>query len=399
MASIKNKLTVNGIRNPKGKKRLGDGAGLWLNYSNAGGKSWVFRWSPKGGKPREMGLGSYPAVSMARARELAAQCREHVAAGKNPKTERDRFTGNSFGQVADIFHETMASRWTNEKTQWQWKTTLGNRCKPIRKRPVSEIDTADILKILNPIWQEIPETAGRTRSRIEQVLDFAKAKEWREGENPARWRGHLSNILPQRQKLTHGHHAAMPYSDLPEFWQRLNGMEALAARALELLILTATRTSEVLKAQWSEIDLEARLWVIPAERMKAKRDHRIPLTDEAVAILEPLFENRISDYVFPGQKQGKPLSGMSMEMLLRRMKVKAATVHGFRSTFRDWCGDETSFAREIAEAALAHKIGSDVEQAYRRGDALEKRRRLMKVWADYCHGMKSEKVVQLRNLR
>jgi integrase len=374
---------------------MGDGAGLWLNTQQSGAKSWVFRWSPKGGKPREMGLGSFPAVSLARARELAARCRVHVAAGYNPKTERDRFTGNTFGQVADQFLDTMAPRWTNEKTKYQWVTTLGDRCNPIRERPVSQVDTADILKILNPIWQEIPETAARSRSRIEEVLDFAKAKGWRDGENPARWRGHLANILPPRQKLTRGHHPAMAYSDLPAFWNRLNGMEALAARALELLILTATRTSEVLKATWDEFDLANGLWVIPADRMKAKRDHRIPLTSEAVAILNPLFENKISNFVFPGQKQGKPLSGMSMEMLLRRMKVKTVTVHGFRSTFRDWCGDETSFAREIAEAALAHKVGSDVEQAYRRSDALEKRRRLMETWAEYCGGVLANKEVAL----
>jgi integrase len=318
-----------------------------------------------------------------------------VAAGYNPKTERDRFTGNTFGQVADQFLDTMASRWTNEKTKYQWVYTLGDRCNPIRERPVSQVDTADILKILNPIWQEIPETAARSRSRIEEVLDFAKAKGWRDGENPARWRGHLANILPPRQKLTRGHHPAMAYSDLPAFWKRLNSMEALAARALELLILTATRTSEVLKATWDEFDLDKGLWVIPAERMKAKRDHRIPLTSEAVAILKPLFENRPSEYVFPGQKHGKPLSGMAMEMLLRRMKVKTVTVHGFRSTFRDWCGDETTFPREIAEAALAHKVGSDVEQAYRRSDALEKRRRLMEAWSDYCIGAKQGNVVNI----
>jgi integrase len=187
----------------------------------------------------------------------------------------------------------------------------------------------------------------------------------------------------------------MAYLDLPAFWKRLTGNEALAARALELLILTATRTSEVLKATWDEFDLDNGLWVIPAERMKAKRDHRIPLTSEAVVILKPLFENRTSEYVFPGQKHGKPLSGMAMEMLLRRMKVKTVTVHGFRSTFRDWCGDETTFPREIAEAALAHKVGSDVEQAYRRSDALEKRRRLMEAWAYYCTGAKQSKVVNI----
>ena len=395
MAGITNKLSATSISSSKNKRRLGDGAGLWLNISKSGGKSWVFRWSPKGGLPREMGIGPYPAVSLAKARSIAAECRVHVAAGKNPKTERDRFTANTFGQVADQFIETMATRWTNEKTKWQWKSTLAERCNPIRQRPVSELDTADVLKILNPIWQEIPETAGRVRSRIEQVLDFAKAKEWREGENPARWRGHLSNILPARQKLTRGHHPAMSYQDLPAFWKALSGKEALAASALLLLILTASRTSEVLKATWNEFDLDNCLWVIPAERMKEKRDHRIPLTSESVAILEPLLENRISDYVFPGQQPNRPLSGMAMRMLMRRMKIENVTVHGFRSSFKDWCGDETNYPREIAEAALAHKVGNDVEQAYRRSDALEKRRKLMQAWADYCTGAKQGKVVSL----
>ena len=221
------------------------------------------------------------------------------------------------------------------------------------------------------------------------------AKGWRDKENPARWRGHLANILPARQKLTQGHHPAMAYSDLPSFWRVLKEKEALAAKALQLLILTASRTSEVLKSTWNEFDLDNALWVIPAERMKAKRDHRIPLTSEALSILELLHENRISDFVFPGQNPNRPLSGMAMEMLLRRMKIENATVHGFRSTFRDWCGDETNFAREIAEAALAHKIGSDVEQAYRRGDALDKRRRLMEAWSNFCCGALTRDVVSL----
>jgi len=358
-------------------------------------RSWVFRWTPRGGKPREMGLGPFPEVSLARARELAAQYREHVASNRDPKAERDRCIGNTFGEAADAYLEAMSSKWTNDKTRWQWKTTLNNRCEPIRKRPVTQIDTADVLKILKPIWQSIPETASRTRMRMEAVLDYAKAKEWREGENPARWRGHLANILPKPQKLTRGHHAAMPYRELPHFMEKLQATEALAGRALELLILTASRTGEILKAQWEEFDLEQSIWTIPAERMKMKRHHRIPLTKAALDILSPLSEARINSFVFPGQKPGKPLSNMALEMHLRRMRIENVTVHGFRSTFRDWCGDETSFAREIAEAALAHKVGNDVEQAYRRSDALDKRRRLMEAWAGYCCGSVSNNVVRL----
>jgi integrase len=339
MVRATNRLTVRGIESLKSRGRHADGLGLWLNVGKTGSKSWVFRWTPRGGKVREMGLGPYPAISLAAARKRAFDNRRMVAHGLDPKRERDRQDGKTFGEVADTYFEAMQSRWTNDKTRSQWNSTLTTVCKPIRNRQISEIEIADILKILKPMWSVTPESAYRVRMRMEGVLDFAKARGWREGDNPARWRGHLENILPARQKFTQGHHPAMAYSDLPEFWQQLNGKEALAARALELLILTASRTSEVLKAPWDEFDLDGGLWVIPAVRMKAKRGHRIPLTGEALAILKPLYEIRISKFVFPGQKSGKPLSGMSMEMLLRRMKIENATVHGFRSTFRDWCGD------------------------------------------------------------
>ncbi len=394
IARAANKLTALGIDKLKTRGRHGDGLGLWLNVGKTGGKSWVFRWTVKG-HVREMGIGPYPAISLAIARQRAFEYRRMVAIGLNPKTERDRQSGKSFGETADEYLIAMQSRWTSEKTRKQWISTFTDYCASIRQKPVTDVDTADILKILNPIWGKKSETAARIRMRIEGVLDFAKSNGWRESDNPARWRGHLANILPTRKKLQRGHHPAMDFHALPAFWENLERKEALAARALQLLILTASRTSEILKATWDEFDLDNSLWVIPAERMKAKRDHRIPLTSEAVAILGPLLENRISDYVFPGQNPNKPLSGMSMEMLLRRMKIKGVTVHGFRSTFRDWCGDETSFPREIAEAALAHKVGSDVEQAYRRSDALEKRRRLMQAWADYCTGAKQGKVVNL----
>jgi len=394
MARKTNRLTAISIDRMKAQGRFADGGGLWLNVTHTGSKSWVFRWTRKG-KVREMGVGPFPAVSLANARRKVFEYREMVANGLNPKFERDRQDGKTFGEVADTFLEDMKARWTTEKSRNQWKSSLNDYCSPIRNRLVAEIETSDVLKILNPIWSVKAETASRVRMRIESVLDYAKAKGWREADNPARWRGHLSNILPARQSHTKRHHPAMEYGDLPDFIVRLRGSEALAARALDLLILTASRTSEVLKAEWSEFNLNKAIWVIPAERMKAKRDHRIPLTDDALEILKPLYECRVSDFVFPGQKLGRPLSGMAMEMLLRRMKVTEVTVHGFRSTFRDWCGDKTSFPREIAEAALAHSVGSAVELAYRRSDALEKRRQLMNAWADYCGGVKQGKVVQL----
>ncbi len=249
------------------------------------------------------------------------------------------------------------TNWRNEKHRKQWQMTLDVYCQPIRIKSVAVISTADVLSVLQPIWNEKNETASRLRGRIENVLDYARSKGWRTGENPARWRGHLKNILPARSKLSRGHHAAMKYGKVPEFIKRLRERDAIAARALEFLILTAARTSEVLNATWDEFDLENALWTIPAHRMKAAEEHVVPLSGAAMGILKPLHEAKLSAYVFPGQNPDKPLSGMSMEMVLRRMKVENATVHGFRSSFRDWCGDETLFPREVAEAALASQGG------------------------------------------
>ena len=262
--------------------------------------------------------------------------------------------------------------------------TLTEYCVAIQSRKVSTIGTDDVLKVLNPIWTKKAETASRLRGRIERVLDFAKARGWRTGENPALWRGHLKNVLPVRQKLTRGHHAAMPYNQVPAFLEDLRGHQAMAARALEFLILTAARSGEVYEAKWVEIDLEAAVWTVPANRMKAGREHRVPLTDAALAILKPLNEAKQSDYIFPGYKSGRPLSIMAMTMLMRRMKLGHLTVHGFRSAFRDWAGDATAFPRELAEAALAHVVGDMTERAYRRSDALEKRRELMNAWDNFC---------------
>ena len=396
MARMTNRLTATGLASIKVKGRFADGGGLYLRVSEDLNKSWVFRWV-RHGQAREIGLGAFPAVSLANARKMAVKFREQLADGLDPKAERDkeREQIRTFATVADEYLEAMAGRWSNEKTRWQWRTTLTEFAKPIRKRPIGQIDTTDVLRLLKPIWQEKAETAAKARMRLESVLDYAKAKGWRDGENPARWRGHLSNILPARQKLTKGHHPAMPYSEVPTFAASLRQSEAMAARALEFLVLTAGRTGEILKATWDEVDLDSGVWTIPAARMKAKRDHRVPLTGDMVAILQPLHETRVSAYVFPGQKPGKPLSNMALEMLMKRMKIEGASPHGFRSSFRDWAGDCTSFPREVAEAALAHKAGDSTEQAYRRSDALEKRRSLMAAWADYCMGRNGGKVVKL----
>jgi integrase len=402
MAKGRNRLTARAIDTRKQPGRMFDGAGLILNITASGSRHWIFRYTlpkniPAKGKTRiqEMGLGPYPDVSLAMAREKADLHRSNVAAGLDPKNERDKETGKTFGEVADSYIVSMQGKWSNDKSIRQWKDTVDVKAKAIRDRPIADIETADILKVLQPIWQKTPETASRVRGRLENILDYAKAHHWRTGENPARWRGHLSSILPPRQKHTIRHFPAMPYRDIPAFIERVQANPGLSSRAMELLILTASRTSEVLNAQWSEFDLDEALWIIPAVRMKVRVEHRVPLVPRALEILQPLYEDRYTDYVFPGQKHGRPLSNMALEMVLRRMKVEGVTVHGFRSSFRDWCGDETSFPREIAEAALAHTVGSNVERSYRRGDALEKRRRLMEAWADYCGGNRSEKVVSL----
>lgn len=395
MAGGRNRLTATAVEKRKAKGRMFDGAGLILRITASGSKSWIFRYTPKGGRVTEMGLGGYPQVSLAAARDSAEECRTLVAAGKNPKAERDRESGKTFGEAADSFYEAMQARWTNDKSRYQWRRTLKETCSSIRSKPVADLGTDDVLSILQPIWQKTPETASRVRGRIESVLDFSKSKHWRTGENPARWRGHLENILPKRDKAkTVVHRPAMPYSEVPSFIAKLRERPAVAAYALELLILTATRTNETLGAKWDEFDLEKALWVIPAVRMKLRKDHVVPLSDRALEILAELHESRYSEYVFPGQKHNRPFSNMALLMLLRRMDRNTVTVHGFRSSFRDWAGDTTSFPREIAEAALAHAVGG-VEGAYRRGTALEKRRQLMHAWADFCSGAAGGKVVQL----
>lgn len=383
MARAIHKLTDRGCKAASGVQLLSDGGGLYLNISKAGSKSWSFIWR-KGAKRNEMGLGGFPAVSLAHARVRAAECREMVAAGGNPITERRKEEVPTFGACADAFIGSMEGQWKNDKHRAQWRMTLETYAGPIRQKPVSEVETDDVLRVLQPIWQKRPETASRLRGRIERVLDFAKVRGWRSGENPALWRGHLAHILPSRSARTRGHHAAMPYGDVPSFFARLNEHEAVAARALEFLILTAARSGEVRDATWDELDLETGVWLIPGERMKMGKPHRVPLSKAAVALLEKLAKLRVSEFVFPGQRAGRPMSNMAYAMLMRRMNLGHLTVHGFRSAFRDWAGDETSFPRELAEQALAHQVGNEVERAYRRSDALNKRRELMEAWSTFC---------------
>ncbi len=279
----------------------------------------------------------------------------------------------------------MRPQFRNAKHIAQWEMTLRDYAAPLRQKLITDVTTADVLGVLKPIWLRKSETASRVRGRIERVLDAAKAKGLRTGENPALWRGHLDRLLPKRRKLARGHHKAMPYADVAAFIIELRKREAVAATALEFTILTAARSGETLGAKWHEIDWKDKIWTVPAERMKAGREHRVTLSSRTITILKKLAELGADEnsFVFPGQKPGKPLSVMAMDMVLRRMEVDV-TVHGFRSSFRDWCGEVSNFPRDVAEAALAHVVGDKTERAYRRGDSLEKRRKLMIAWASYC---------------
>jgi integrase len=373
-------------RKAKGKLRPGrhsDGGGLYLNVTDSNARSWIFMWK-RAGKRREMGLGSLLSVPLARARELAFEKRQLVAAGKDPIEVRDAATSKTFGEAANELVANMSSGWRSAKHKAQWAMTLGPYCAPLRNKQVAQISTDDVLVVLKDLWQAKHVTASRLRGRIERVLDYAKARGWRSGENPARWRGHLDAILPKRQKLTRGHHAAMPHGEVPTFMATLRAKEGVSARLLEFIVLTASRTGEARSARWDEMDFKAKVWTVPANRMKGAREHRVPLPDRAIAILEGMAKLNSGDgLVFPGQKRGAALTPNVLAMLLDRMKVDA-TMHGFRSSFRDWAGELTQFPREVAEAALAHLVGDQTERAYRRGDALAKRRALMDAWAIYC---------------
>jgi integrase len=339
-------------------------------------------------------------VQKADAREKAAQGRRWVKDGIDPISRWSTPEAKdipTFGMVADDFLEARSREWRNRKHRAQWTMTLTRYCAPIRDMPVTDVDTEAVLSVLKPLWMRAPETGSRLRGRIEAVLDAARARSFigRNEANPARWRGHLDKLLPKRAKLTRGHHAAMPYTDVPAFVTGLRQRSAIAARALEFCILTAARSSEVLAVRWDEIDLDQKVWTVPPARTKAAREHRVPLSESAVAILREMGSVRSGDFIFPGQRPGRPLSGTAFELLLRRAK-SPYTAHGFRSSFRDWAGNETHFPRELAEHALAHVIGDKAEQAYRRSDALSRRRELMDAWARHCEGAVGEHVMAFK---
>lgn len=392
-----NALTTVSVRNaPVG--RHADGHGLYLVVRPGGSRSWVYRYMLHG-RSRDIGLGSAGAngLPLAKARDAALALRLKVKAGVDPLAERQqmaaaaaaeaqaaRIAAVSFRDVAEAHVDANQSAWRDAKHRQQWRSTLAHYVYPIfGDLPVASIETSHVLAVIEPIWHAKPETASRVRGRIETILDAAKARGYRVGENPARWRGHIAQLLPARKRLTRGHHKALAIDDLPALMAKLDDRQAVAALALAFTILTAARTSEVLGATWDEIDLGNRIWIIPATRMKAGREHRVPLSARASELLQTVRPLG-GKWVFPGPRGGR-LSSMAMAMLLRRMGYDA-TVHGFRSTFRDWAAERTAFPVDVCEMALAHTVGNKVEAAYRRGDMFEKRRRLMVAWSWFCEG-------------
>ncbi|ACK81183.1 tyrosine-type recombinase/integrase [Methylorubrum extorquens] len=392
MARAINRLSARTVQTLTEPGRHADGDGLYLVVDEGGGKRWAYLFR-LAGKRREMGLGPLRSVSLAQARDLAGRARALAAQGIDPVEARQAAVPCpapaavpkvvTFAEIADAFMDDRAGEWRNAKHRQQWRNTLTTYAANLWSMPVLDIGTPEVLAALRPIWREKPETASRVRGRIERILDAAKVEGHREGENPARWRGHLEHTLPKAAKLSRGHHAALPYRDVPAFVVALRSRVADSARALELIILTAARSGEVRGMRASEVDLEAAVWTVPAERMKGGRPHRVPLSRPALALLAPRVATVGPDDLLFANSRGGMLSDMVFEALFRRAKIEDITTHGFRSSFRDWAGDETDFAREVIEAALAHLVGDDVELAYRRGDALEKRRQLMDRWASF----------------
>jgi integrase len=405
MARIVGKLKALDIARAKERGYYGDGGGLYLLVGPTGAKSWAFRFRDAG-RLREMGLGPLHTIGLAEARQRAQECRRARLDGRDPietrRAERmaaklDAAKAMTFKQCAEAYVAAHKAGWRNPKHAAQWPSTLGTYVFPVfGSLSVQAIDVGLVMRALEPIWTSKPETAGRVRGRIESVLDWATARGYRMGENPARWRGHLENLLPKKSKVRRvEHHAALPYAEIADFIGDLRRHEGVAARALEFVILTCARTGEAIGAQWDEFDLDRKVWTVLGARMKAGKEHRVPLSKAALTALEEMQAIRHGDFVFPGAKVGRPLSNMAFLMLLRRMGRGELTVHGFRSTFRDWAAEQTSFPHEVCEMALAHTVADAVERAYRRGDLFEKRRELMAAWATFAMSPKADNVVRI----
>jgi integrase len=392
----RNALTVKAITASKAAK-LRDGGGLWL-VTKGNGRYWLldYRFA---GKRREMGIGPLHTVGLAEARQKAERAREHVRRGIDPiehraveaiQAAREAAGVMTFGKYADAYIDeaVKAGRWRGEKTEAGWRNTISNHAAAIRERAIAEIGLEDVLSVVRPLWGEKQETAEKLRGRIENILDSAKVEGLRKGENPAVWKGNLEHVLHKPDASLRGHHEAMPYEQAPAFMTRLRTTNRTSARAAEFLILTATRSNETRRADWREFDLEAALWTVPSNRTKTGKEMRVPLCDRAVEIVKGMRAKSISNLVFPGQKPKRPLSDNTLVKVIRAHGGGIATAHGFRSSFKDWSGDETEFAWELSEAAIGHAVGDETERAYRRRDALKRRRELMDAWAAYLNSGK-----------
>ena len=399
----RNKLTIKQVSALSAPGVYSDGGGLYLRIRGSG-RSWFYIGTLHG-KRIELGLGSDLDVTLARAREKADKVRAMVLDGQDPREERRqaRLAAKplvTFGAFAMEMLDGIEDGFKNPKHRQQWRNTLTTYGQPLFDLPIEDVATAHVLKVLQPIWLTKAETASRVRGRIERVLDAAKAKGLREGDNPARLKGNLTPLLPKRDKAKVKHHAALPFVEVAAFMADLRKRPAVAARALEFTVLTAARSGEVRGTTWGEIDLKAKLWTVPVTRMKAGEEHQVPLSEAAIAVLHAVNKDglKADDFVFPAPRGGS-LSDMALSQLLKRMDRKNITVHGFRSTFRDWAGDATKFEREVVEMALAHTVASAVERAYRRGRALEKRKELMGAWAAFCAQAQSLRQLFGRNRR
>jgi integrase len=388
MAKKINKLTARTAETLKNPGLYGDGNGLYLRIIETGARSWMFRYMIAG-RARTMGLGPFRLVPLAEARAQAIDLQRRIRSGVDPLNDRaveksisSRVQRQTFKECAEAYVSAQAPGWRNKKHAAQWASTLAAYCYPkIGGAAVADVSTDDVMDILEPIWGVKPETAARVRGRIENVLDWASARKLRHGENPARWRGHLDKLLPAKSKVRKvTHFPALSYPDVGAFFSALKKQNGCAARALQFCILTATRTNETLGARWSEFDLERGWWTIPQERMKAGRSHRVPLSSGALSIISEMNKVREGEQVFPSLGRGGPMSNMAMSQVLKRMGRPEITVHGFRSTFRDWVAEKTEYPNELVEMALAHAISDRAEAAYRRGDMLERRQRLMEEW-------------------
>lgn len=378
-------------RTTPGMHFVGTPAGLALQVSPSGSRSWILR-VMVGGKRRDMGLGGFPDVTLAGAKEAAREARKKIKDGIDPIEDgrvarsllaASRAGAMTFDQCADGYIKAHQAGWKSAKHAAQWRTTLDTYASPIiGSLLVRDVGLEHVMTILEPIWTTKTETASRVRGRIESVLDWATARNYRKGDNPARWRGHLDKLLPKPSKVaTVENFSALPWQGMGTFMADLRKQEGIGARALEFAILCAARSGEIRGATWSEIDLQEGIWTIPAARMKAKKEHKVPLSGAALNLLRAMPRLPDSNYVFPSTKGG-PLSDMTLTAVLRRMK-QPVTAHGFRSTFRDWAAESTNYPRDVAEMALAHTIGDKVEAAYRRGDLFEKRRRMMREWGTF----------------